>query len=97
MAAWIASKPDAEPNLSLYLPVGLLYFSFASLQIWFSAQLIIYRRVMISQDRHEIYITIAEYDSNYIKYLNGKQVRYKKKKQRAFIVGNESVWPIPDC
>jgi hypothetical protein len=27
------------------------------------------RRVLISQDRHEIYLTFAEYDSNYVKYL----------------------------
>lgn len=29
----------------------------------------LYRRIIISQDRHEIYITIAEYDGLYIKYL----------------------------
>lgn len=28
---------------------------------------------MISQDRHEVYITIAEYDSKYVDYLNDKR------------------------
>ncbi|PWY87803.1 hypothetical protein BO94DRAFT_574909 [Aspergillus sclerotioniger CBS 115572] len=27
-------------------------------------------RILISQDRHEIYLTFAEYDANYIRYLN---------------------------
>lgn len=33
----------------------------------------VYRRLLLSQDRHEIYLTIAEYDSNYIDYLRGNQ------------------------
>lgn len=31
-----------------------------------------YRRCHISQNRHEIFITIAEYDSGYISYLRTK-------------------------
>ena len=30
-------------------------------------------RLMISQDRHEIYLTVAEYDQEYIRYLNNEQ------------------------
>ncbi|KAK2811373.1 hypothetical protein FQN50_002251 [Emmonsiellopsis sp. PD_5] len=29
------------------------------------------RRILISQDRHEIYLTFAEYSADYVKYLNG--------------------------
>lgn len=32
-----------------------------------------FRRFMVSQDRHEIYVTIAEYDEVYVKYLTGKK------------------------
>ncbi|KAL4937073.1 hypothetical protein BDV06DRAFT_216164 [Aspergillus oleicola] len=30
------------------------------------------RRIHVSQDRHEIYIIVAEYDERYLKYLGGK-------------------------
>jgi hypothetical protein len=31
-----------------------------------------FSRVHVSQDRHQIFITFAEYDSSYVKYLNNK-------------------------
>lgn len=30
--------------------------------------------MIISQDRHEIYLTVAEYDENYVAYLNENAV-----------------------
>ncbi|PYI16905.1 hypothetical protein BO99DRAFT_339161, partial [Aspergillus violaceofuscus CBS 115571] len=32
------------------------------------------RRVHIAQDRHEIYVTVAEYNDHYLVYLNGTDV-----------------------
>jgi hypothetical protein len=31
--------------------------------------------MIISQDRHEIYLTVAKYDDEYIKYLSDKSYR----------------------
>lgn len=31
------------------------------------------RRLLVSQDRHEIYVTIAEFDADYINYICGRE------------------------
>ncbi|GLA22769.1 hypothetical protein AnigIFM63326_005243 [Aspergillus niger] len=66
MVAWIKSDPDLTGILNRpgrY--VALFYFrAFCDLA---NKPL---SRLHISQDRHQIFITFADYDSNYIQYLN---------------------------
>lgn len=66
MAAWICQQPDAPVRMKTGNP-QYRYVSRPSLQVMTINNKS--RRLLISQDGHEIYVTIGSYDSDYVKYI----------------------------
>lgn len=64
MVAWIAEQ-------GFQLPTSRRYDS-SEFDHWIEHADTCHSFVILSQDRHEVYITVPQYDANYIKYLKGE-------------------------